>query len=397
MIKTKKKTEAGQSLVMVTLMLLAFLAMLALILDGGMTYWQRRNAQNAADAGALAGAEVLCHTEDVSQAQNAALDYAINRNGASTATASAAWLDPGGMVTVQTNINFQTFFARIFGMDAIDAPGYAKSGCAPPAGVGVMPVAWSCKAPIGQPPPVTECILEYMDDWQQPNPDNQCIWGDDPMYIIADSNTIDVDILCQDPPNSGLPSGTIDCDLDGDNVNDVNILSGGARSWLDLNGGGGGASELKDWVEGDYEGLSIAPHHWVPVQNGVTGSVYDTVHDHILQKDVVIPVFDLIHPGGPPASVPHGQDIIVGNESHDYFHLITFAFWRTTCVESGSHKKCDARDALDDILDQAGWSNGKIKSLMTMEGCFVKGSVGGIGGEPGQGVDAGVYTVFLME
>jgi len=238
-----------------------------------------------------------------------------------------------------------------------------------------------------------------MDDppWED-NPDNQCTWGDDPMYIIADSNTITVDTMCQDPPNSGQPAGAVDCDLDGDNLDDITLLSGGSRSWLDLNGGGGGAAELKDWILGNYSNLSIQPHHWVPAQTGVTGTVYDTVHDHILQKNVVIPVFDLFHPGGPPPlPLPHPEDVIVGNESKDYFHLITFTYWRTTCVDSASHGPCPGRNALDNILANAGWSNGAIQSLMSMEGCFVKGYVGGIGGTPGQGVDAGVYTVFLME
>jgi len=400
-VKIKKnRTEKGQSLILVTLLLIAFFAMLALLIDGGMTYWHRRNAQNAADAGALAGAEVLCKTKDTTQARDAALEYAITRNGATTANASATWLDPGGTVTVQTNINFQTFFGRLFGMNSIDAPGRAKSGCAPPAGVGVMPVSWSCKLPIGVPPPITECVLEYMDDWQQPNPDYQCTFGDDPMYIIADSEEKTVDIECQDPPNSGNPPGTVDCDVDNDGFNDITILSGGNRSWLDLNGGGGGGAELRDWVKGNYSNLSIKPHHWVPAQTGVNDKVYQDVHNFIVvpQKDVVIPVFDLFNPGGPPASVPHGQDVIVGNESKDYFHLITFAYWRTTCVDAPPYGPCPGRAALNTIMQTVpGWTMGDINKLKTMEGCFLKGTVAGIGGTPGQGVDAGVYTVFLME
>lgn len=395
----KVKTENGQSLVLVTLLSLVFLAFLALILDGGMLYWHRRNAQNAADAGALAGAEVLCHTKSTAQAEAAALDYAINRNGATTAVANAAiandGLGPGGTVTVETNINFQTFFSRLLGWNTLDAPARAKSGCAPPAAIGVMPVAWSCRWPVGQLPPYTNCVLQYMDDPPDTSP-NQCVFGDDPMYIIADSNTITVDTECQEPPNSGQPAGAVDCDLDDNGTNDVTLLSGGNRSWLDLNGGGGGAAELIDWIQGNYSNVAISTHHWIPAQSGVTASVYDAVHDNILQKDVVIPVFDLFNPGGPPSPVPHAGDVIVGNDPHDYFHITTFSYWRTTCVDSASHGPCPARNALDAILSNAGWTNGDINSLQTMEGCFVKGYASGIGGQPGQGVDSGVYTVFLM-
>ena len=55
-----RRLEKGQSLIVVTLLLFAFFAILALVLDGGYTYWMRRNAQNAADAGALTGADTLC-------------------------------------------------------------------------------------------------------------------------------------------------------------------------------------------------------------------------------------------------------------------------------------------------------------------------------------------------
>ena len=227
--------------------------------------------------------------------------------------------------------------------------------------------------------------------------DNQCTWGDDPMYIIADSDQVTDDVVCNDP--GGTPAtGGVNCDLDNDGVNDVEILGGGDRSWLDLNGGGGGAAELIDWVEGDYANLAVSPHDWVSAQTGVTASVYDAVYDHILQNDVVVPVFDAVHPDGPPpASWPHAQDDIIGSEPHDYFHIASFSYWRTTCVDSASHGPCPAREQLNDILATAGWSNGDIQSMSSMEGCFVKGSVGGIGGTPGQGVDAGVYVVFLMD
>ena len=137
-------------------------------------------------------------------------------------------------------------------MDKIDAPGSAIAGCAPPEGVGVMPVAWSCKAPLGEEGQPPECEILYMDDPNFGPDDDECTWGNDPMYIIADSDTIDDDVICN-PPGEPLDDGFVDCDLDNDGENDVELLGGGDRSWLDLNGGGGGADELKDWVEGDYE------------------------------------------------------------------------------------------------------------------------------------------------
>lgn len=54
-----RRSERGQVVVLFALSIVAFLAVLALILDGGRVYSERRRAQNAADAAALAGARVL--------------------------------------------------------------------------------------------------------------------------------------------------------------------------------------------------------------------------------------------------------------------------------------------------------------------------------------------------
>ena len=79
MDKILKKNTKGQILVIVVLMLVGLLAMLAFVLDGGNMYAQRRVAQLAADAGALAGARAYCLEEDV---YSAVYDYATTKNEA---------------------------------------------------------------------------------------------------------------------------------------------------------------------------------------------------------------------------------------------------------------------------------------------------------------------------
>jgi Flp pilus assembly protein TadG len=54
-----KSTQAGQAVVLVAISALVLTAILALAIDGGGIYLDRRQLQNAADAGALAGAELL--------------------------------------------------------------------------------------------------------------------------------------------------------------------------------------------------------------------------------------------------------------------------------------------------------------------------------------------------
>ena len=140
-------------------------------------------------------------------------------------------------------------------------------------------------------------------------------------------------------------------------------------------------NELKAWIKGDYENLNIRIHNWAPVQTGNISSAYQTVHEEILNKDVVVPVFNAVHPDGPPPdNWPHPEDDVIGNEPHDYYHISSFSYWRSTCVVAGPYPKkgkCPAREALNDILKEAGWSGGAINSMNTIEGCFIEGFSGG--------------------
>ena len=56
----KNKLETGQVIPLVVLMIFVIIGMVALILDGGSIMSNRRTAQAAADAGALAGAQRVC-------------------------------------------------------------------------------------------------------------------------------------------------------------------------------------------------------------------------------------------------------------------------------------------------------------------------------------------------
>ena len=95
-------TEEGQSLVLLVILLLGMLAILALVLDGGNLFGKRRLAQNAADAGALAGARTLCYTDDETQAE-----YQANQYAASNLLNSANQIDIGERrVTVTSTLTF---------------------------------------------------------------------------------------------------------------------------------------------------------------------------------------------------------------------------------------------------------------------------------------------------
>jgi len=375
-------SQSGQSLVLIALMLVLFLGMLAVVLDGGYGYYQRRIAQNAADAGALAAASVLCETGDWGQAAAAGIQYAVDENGADSAVVTQ--LDER-LVQVDTAITFDSFFGAVLGRPTITTGASAVSGCyAPGSGLGVLPIAWSCRPPIGG-SDSEDCAIRFMQAGED------CTPLSDNMYVIVDSATIEEETLCQDPPNSGLPAGAVDCDVDDDYENDLEPLSGGNRAWLDLNGGGGGADDLSAWVRGGFP-TDIDVHYWFAGQTGVTTKVYNTVADYQTGNDVIIPVFDQFCPSGVPnincPGLMHPEDTIIvsGGSSTDYFHVISFAIFHITCVEAGSHGPCPGNDAL-----------GMDPNVKTIEGCFVTGYTPGGGGGPNDNPWAGAWTVYIIE
>lgn len=71
--------QSGQSIIIFTLLIVAMLAFAGLVIDGGNAYAMRRHAQNAADAGALAGARELAIRYDCDGAGSALDDAAIAR------------------------------------------------------------------------------------------------------------------------------------------------------------------------------------------------------------------------------------------------------------------------------------------------------------------------------
>ena len=366
------RSPRGQSMVTVAILMFVFIGMLALVLDGGYAYLQRRAAQTAADAGALAGAREYCLGDDIDLAINTALEYALNRNTAIEAEAS---IDADGIVTVQTHIPFTTFFGQVLGQPTITSSAIAAAGCfVPGAAVGILPVAWNCSPPIeGFPSDSNDCEILY-----------------EKLYVIMDSKTSDEDFYCQDPPNSGFPEGTLDCDYDDDGLDD--LVAGGDRSWLDLDGGGGGSSELVDWINGGFDGTTKI-HTWYGGQSGVANDVFQAAAGRVGDY-VLFPVFDAYcdQPGAlPEVSCPdlyHPIDTTVpsGGASTLYYHVISFAYFLITCVDAPPYGPCPGHEAA-----------GLPVNVKTIEGYFVKKIPPGLSGKPGGGKDAGAYTLYLIQ
>jgi hypothetical protein len=132
------RSRNGQVLVQVAMLMVVFFALMAIAIDVGHMLNERRHMQNAADAGALAGAWELCFG-DPAQAEATAREYAIDRNGAGMADVSVGEL----RVTVYAREATGLYLARLFGIQTADINARAVAACgAATSACGLWPIAF---------------------------------------------------------------------------------------------------------------------------------------------------------------------------------------------------------------------------------------------------------------
>ena len=330
----------------------------------------RRTAQAAADAGALAGAQRVCygHTDGEAVAQY----YAIDKNGASLAEVTI----DNYIVSVQATVEHESFFAKIFGVDTLTATAEASAGCYGPMGKSVIPLAWNCRAPsLGDPGPYPEeygCemqtlewdsleklvtgevssldIADYdgnvksyeMDGTNVVNKSQTPYVPPEQLYIIFDSEKICI----EDDPLLGV----IQCDISvpPDGKKDLQIA--GDRGWLYLTGD---TSNIGDWVDdGPHPNITVDSHMWLSGKSGVVVSVLNLMETHGFAGEVVlIPVYNVICDEDPQLTTntcvedahaaayynpPYTgtDDFSEMKNTGPYYHIITFAPFYITCVDS---------------------------------------------------------------
>ena len=99
-MKKARRSESGQVFVILVLVLLGLIGFTALAVDGGMVYSERRRAQNAADAGALAAALAKTQSGDLHTA-------ALNRTNSNGYITSWGPCNPAGFdCTLGTGSNW---------------------------------------------------------------------------------------------------------------------------------------------------------------------------------------------------------------------------------------------------------------------------------------------------
>ncbi|HUS88917.1 MAG TPA: pilus assembly protein TadG-related protein, partial [Desulfosporosinus sp.] len=137
------KFEKAQVMPALLVALIILIVFAALIIDGGSIMLNRRTAQASADAGAMAGARELCFSTGADP-----LDVARNYALINEAATAAAQLD-NGLVSVNTSVINDSFFAKIINENSLDAGAEAAAGCFSPDGNYLMPIAWSCRPSLG--------------------------------------------------------------------------------------------------------------------------------------------------------------------------------------------------------------------------------------------------------
>jgi Flp pilus assembly protein TadG len=151
MIKRAFKDERGQSAIIMVVIVLVILVIFALVVDVGNAYAERRRAQNAADAAALAGTQVLASGSGTNRQVRAAMIDFAGRNGIPANGVTGEYTDLDGVVLMQipdtsskppanaqgvkatVYKEFATYFARVIQWGtlpaAADANAFVCNGC----------------------------------------------------------------------------------------------------------------------------------------------------------------------------------------------------------------------------------------------------------------------------
>lgn len=462
----REKKENGQSIVLIALMLFGLFVLAALIVDGGNMYLNRRQAQTAADAAALAAATEYCVNKvSLTQADLVAQDYALTKNNATQMIDLSPAGSPDGLapyilldaasknIRVAVELTHATFFARVFGRSATTVEADASAGCYPPAAAdSVIPVAWTCRAPLpGVISDSLDCdyksipwriMKQIVDELMAGSPGcphnnpRECLTGNAPLIyhdneLNVPSNQLTRGDYTLDPPQ-GIPAGyelqlniimdalplgadvycTTDtgglasfCDLDGDGRID---WTNSERSWLLLDANSNQA-QLDDIVRGDLTFGMVTPG-WYPGRGGNIVDVYHDAQTYIEGTPALIPVFEEGMICG--NSVDPRTDCVLadpndyvmkltGNDPETYFYVIGFAEFYVSCVADSPSKVCPGKEEVIAKLQDAGLTTlaRDFKNEFSIEGYFLDGWVADNPNlQTGSNqIDLGVYIITLTE
>jgi hypothetical protein len=130
------RNEQGQAIVIMAFIMIGLLAFLALAIDGGNTFVERRRAQNAADAGALAGARTLW----IQRTQGNEFESTVLQSINAAAEANGVE-DTDGAPGNHINANVEAFYTDREGVDLPGSIEVGALGVIPPGAEGIRVIA----------------------------------------------------------------------------------------------------------------------------------------------------------------------------------------------------------------------------------------------------------------
>jgi Flp pilus assembly protein TadG len=430
--------ESGQIIVIVALSMFALIAMAALILDGGALMANRRAAQNAADAGALAGARALClgesdqiastvtyYTETANDAELVEWELDTSNVGATQGLAL-------GEVVVTARVENGSFFARIFGENMLTAEATAAAGCFPYQPGVVLPIAYPCRQPLDGSfsedcdyVPLDWSVIETVTGNVSYNP----FAGVDPSDTQAlnisntlfENNNQKIFIVVDSGLVCGKEEGDLNCDIIEDDGIDRYQLNSGDRGWLNLEAKSPSVTNLRNWIDNGVE--DVKEHTWLSFIAGQKNAGYSALASR-LDEVVWIPVFygecfDYPQPGKACYDAPHerfpvpeGGECTVNVFQNQYpvAHIVSFAPFFPTCVQMNGdatfYNKHSMGEEYEDCpgFVQAQEANPDPKhpgesllgdNIASMEGYFINALTLPEGDDVHGGADLGYYRAVL--
>ncbi len=264
----------GQTLVTVALLLVVLIGFLAVAIDVGNLYAQRRFMQNAADAAALAGARALALGEAEDLVRGEVDKYALTVNGGQVCAAQIE----STAITVTVGKSFATYFAGVVGVPSLTVAASAAAEYEPAgAGTGLMP-----------------------------------------MIIHSNSFTTGQEVRIYGDEKEPY-----------DPTDNIISQTGGEFGWLDLCGTGGGGQELRREIQTGGCECTVQVGDWLAGKEGVTGSVIDAFEQWEGQE-VYVPVYDVMSEDGKTyhfsgLAVFHVERYV--RQGNDKYVLGTFVDW----------------------------------------------------------------------
>lgn len=255
----RHEDQEGAVAVTVAVMLLSLVAVSMLAIDGGQLFTSRRNVLVDTDAAALAAARHMVTAECTVANRTDAADLAqdvLDDNDPSTTTPTPPAIDCSagvGRATVSAIRTTGLTFGGIAGIPEVDVAATSVAQYGPVASAeGLRPMALCDKDPHfldfafdnGH---LTEAEIRAM----LPSPDGDALWD-----LVQQVEADPAEHLTTGPegPYNLLP---------GEEVHKVLFSrqstisgcgsAGGNWGWLDFDGGGGGAQQVRDWIRYGYD------------------------------------------------------------------------------------------------------------------------------------------------